>query len=144
VNPDPSSFVRKFSEVWAAPEPDAFAALWHPDGVLLHPTMENAMPQSEIPEYVRQVKAVLPDISLAVRHWAASGDVVLIEFTVTATFRGEALSWEGVDRFTLRGDRAIEGIAYFDTAPLWRRLGEGAPQGHILDAAAEEPAASSA
>ena len=32
------------------------------------------------------------------------------------------MSWDGADRFTLRGDRAVEGVAYFDTLPIWQKV----------------------
>lgn len=35
--------VSKFSEVWASPEPDKFAALWHPEGRLLHSGTEHSI-----------------------------------------------------------------------------------------------------
>jgi hypothetical protein len=41
---------------------------------------------------------------------------------LTASVAGRQLSRDGIDHFTLRGDRAVEGIAYFDTLPLWTRL----------------------
>jgi hypothetical protein len=64
----------------------------------------------------------VPDITLRPTAWAARGDTVLVEWTITATFRDEPVSWNGADRFTLRGDRAVEGIAYFDTLPIWQKV----------------------
>lgn len=61
---------------------------------------------------------IAPDLRLQVDRWAAADDFVLIEWTITATFRDEPVEWSGVDRFSLRGDRATYGIAYFDTLPL--------------------------
>jgi hypothetical protein len=37
---DVERFVERFKTVWAAPEPESFAALWAPDGVLSHPSMQ--------------------------------------------------------------------------------------------------------
>jgi SnoaL-like domain len=141
-NPDPESFVARFTRVWSEPEPDDFADLWAEGGVLLHPTMARAIPKNEIPEYLRRLKVVAPDIRLEPRSWAAQGDQVFIEWKITATRRGgETTSWNGVDRFTLQGDRAIEGIAYFDTAPLWARIDPTMDRGDLLNAASEAAAA---
>jgi hypothetical protein len=141
-NPDPKSFVERFTRVWSDPEPDDFADLWADGGVLLHPTMARAIPKNKIPDYLRRLKVVAPDIRLEPKSWAARGDKVFIEWKITATRRGgETTSWNGVDRFILKGDRAIEGIAYFDTAPLWARIDPTMDRGDLLDAASEAAAA---
>jgi len=119
---EPEAFVRKFSEIWADPEPERYQELWTEDGVLLHPGMEEPLSQHKIADYVRQLQKVAPDIRLEVARWAARGDDVLVEWTIRATWQDEEVSWMGVDRFTLRGDRAVEGVAYFDTLPLWARI----------------------
>jgi SnoaL-like domain len=141
TTPDPESFLDRFARVWSDPEPDDFAELWAEGGVLLHPTMARQIPKAEIPDYLRRLKAVAPDIRLVPKSWAARDDQVFIEWTITATRRGaETTSWSGVDRFTLQGDRAIEGVAYFDTAPLWARIDPSMDRGDLLEAASEAAA----
>jgi hypothetical protein len=137
---DVERFVERFKTVWAAPEPESFALLWQPEGTLSHPSMERSIAQAEIPDYLRRVKSVLPDISLEVRHWAATDNVVLIEWTITATFQREPIEWSGADRFILRGDRAVEGVAYFDTTPLWNRFDPDHARGDLLAASTASPA----
>ena len=97
---DPEAFVDRFARVWASPEPETFADLWADGGVLLHPTMGEAIPREQIPDYVRRLKSFVPDISLAPIRWAAQGDDVFIEWTITMTPPGddEQVSWNGVDR----------------------------------------------
>jgi SnoaL-like protein len=119
---DAERFVARFTELWAAPEPDEYATLWHEDGTLLHPGMEAPIAADEIPGYVRRLLDALPDITLEPTSWAARDDTVLIEWTIRATFGDEPVSWNGADRFTLRGDRAVQGVAYFDTLPIWQRV----------------------
>lgn len=135
---DPQAFVSRFTRVWASPEPDAFADLWADGGVLLHPTMGTSIPKAAIPDYVRRLKSFVPDIRLEPKRWANSGAILFIEWTITMTPPGEdeQISWDGVDRFTLKGDRAVEGIAYFDTSPMWARMGASPEEGDLLDAAA--------
>jgi hypothetical protein len=84
--------------------------------------MEQPMSAAEVPGYIASVQAVMPEIHLEAARWAAAGDDVLIEWTITGTVAGQAVSWSGADRFTLRGEHAVEGVAYFDTLPLWARL----------------------
>jgi hypothetical protein len=116
---DAAGFVERFARMWSAPDPERFGELWDAEGTLHHPSMAEPIPQPMIPDYLRRIQAMLPDISLRVLNWAAGEDFVLIEWEITATFQGEPMSWRGADRFTLRGDRAIEGVANFDTHPLW-------------------------
>jgi hypothetical protein len=140
-HPDPEAFVERFTRVWSDPKPDDFADLWADGGVLLHPTMARSIPKAEIPDYLRRLKVVAPDIRLEPKSWAAHDEKVFIEWTITATRRGaETTSWSGVDRFTLQGDRAIEGVAYFDTAPLWARIDPSMDRGDLLEAASEAAA----
>ena len=106
--------------MWRAPSPEGFAALFHPDGVFRHPSMKEPLPASEAATYMRSVQRAMPNIALEVHRWAASDDSVFVEYTLTATVEGDERSWDGADRFTLRDGRAIEGVAYFDTAALQR------------------------
>jgi hypothetical protein len=140
TQPDPQAFFEKFTRVWTAPEPEAFADLWADGGRLLHPTMQTSIPKAEIPDYVRRLKELTPDITLAPKRWAAREADIFIEWTITTTppDGGEPVSWDGVDRFTLDGDRAIEGIAYFDTSALWARMSRAPGEGDLIDAAADE------
>lgn len=132
-NSDAQAFVDRFSELWQNPDPERYAELWHEDGVLRHPTMKEALRQDGIPDYVRRLKGFAPDISLAVDRWASSGETVLIEWTLTATVAEERVEIQGVDRFTLRGDRATDGVAYFDTMPLWARVEPNLEQDESLE-----------
>lgn len=127
------SFVRRFAEIWAKPDPDRYAELWHEDGLLVHPTMSEPLDQSGIPDYVRRLQTAAPDIALEVDSWAGRGDTVLIEWTLHATVGDESADISGVDRFTLRGDRAVEGVAYFDTMPLWARIDGNIKQDEALE-----------
>ena len=130
---DAQVFVDRFAEIWRKPDPERYAELWHEDGRLRHPTMKEALSQDRIPDYVRGLQAVAPDISLSVDSWAARDDVVLIEWTLSATVGEESAQITGVDRFTLRGDRAVDGVAYFDTMPLWARLDSRLEQDESLE-----------
>lgn len=140
AEPDPQGFVEKFTRVWADPQPKEFADLWADGGKLLHPTMGESIDKSEIPGYVTRLKSVAPDITLTPKRWAAHGSDLFIEWSITTTAPDaeEQVSWDGVDCFTLDGDRATEGIAYFDTSPIWARMDPSLErEGDILEAAAK-------
>lgn len=132
---DPQEFLSRFTEMWKDPTPQEFADLFSEDGELLHPTMDEPIARDEIPEYVAQITSVSPDISLSVDRWAARGNSVFIEWTITGSYADEQIRWRGADRFTLQGDRATEGVAYFDTLPLWEQIGADPSSEEIVDAA---------
>jgi SnoaL-like protein len=133
---DAKRFVEKFREIWGDPDPDRYRDLWTEEGLLLHPGMDEPLPWQGIADYVRSMLEIAPDLRLRVDRWAAADDFVLIEWTITATFRDEPIEWSGVDRFSLSGDRATYGIAYFDTLPLWARVDPEMDRGSPLEQAA--------
>lgn len=133
----PREFLTRFTDMWKNPTPQEFADLFSEDGELLHPTMEGPIARDEIPGYVAQITSVSPDISLSVDRWAARGNSIFIEWTISGSYADEQISWRGADRFTLQGDRAIEGVAYFDTLPLWEQIGADPTSNEIVDAAQE-------
>jgi hypothetical protein len=69
-------------------------------------------------DYVRGIKAAMPDISLETRNWAARGDNVFVEYAMEATVNGERLAWDGIGRFKLRDGRVIDAIGRWDTAAI--------------------------
>ncbi|AMC50236.1 hypothetical protein RN06_1783 [Mycobacterium tuberculosis variant bovis BCG] len=44
--------------------------------------------------------------------------MVFIEFRLIARLGSEVVEWPVVDRFLLRGDKAVERVSYFDSLPL--------------------------
>ena len=119
---DAERFMERFTYAWTNRDPNGFLDAFAPDGVVYHPTMSAPKRHEEMHDYFARLFAVAPDVELRVNHWAATGDVVLIEWTMEATYGAERVGWSGADRFTLRGDRAIEGVAYFDTMRMWQLL----------------------
>lgn len=119
---DAERFMKRFTEIWADPEPDRFLELFHPEGKLLHPGMSEPISAEEIPEYIGGIKDACSDLSLAVERWSEGDGFVLIEWIMGGTLFGQDVRWPGADRFNLRGDRATYGVAYFDTLPLWAKI----------------------
>jgi hypothetical protein len=48
----------------------------------------------------------------------------MIEWQASATVAGQALNWQGVDRFNLRGDRMYKGQVYWDTRRVAEQVAE--------------------
>jgi limonene-1,2-epoxide hydrolase len=115
---DAAAFVAAFAERWSAKDPEAFRDLLHPDTRNLYPGMSAPQGPDGIVDWLRAAIQTFPDLQLEVTRWAPDGEAVLIEFDASATVGGSPLRWQGADRFSLDGQRCIEGRSYFDTQPL--------------------------
>ena len=113
-----AEFVERFKHFWAAPDPAALDALLHDDAHLVQPLMPDARSRAAYAAAMRRLLAVMPDLHGRTRRWGQTEDGVLIEHTLAGTLGGKALSWDLTDRITLRDDRVLERIAYFDPLPL--------------------------
>lgn len=120
--------VARFAEHWDHPRADDLRDLMHPDTRNLIPPMETPADREGVVEHFRQVLQQLPDLRITVEQWAPTGDTVMIEWRASATVAGQPLSWTGVDRFRLRGDRMVEGHVYWDTRDLAERIAAIAAQ----------------
>lgn len=115
-------WVTRFSIRWARPDADDLPELMHPDTRNLIPPMAQPGDRQAVVEHFRGVLKMLPDFKVAVIRWAPTGDTVLIEWEGSATVAGKPLTWRGVDRVSLRGDRMYEGQVYWDTRGLAERI----------------------
>ena len=122
ITDDVEVFATRFAEAWARPDGSGFAELWRADGVFVHPTVASPLRGTDVPRWAERIKAALPDLTFEVDAWAARADLVLLQWTSTATVAGRSLRWSGVDRFRLRDGRIAEEVVYFDTLPVWAAL----------------------
>lgn len=113
-----ATFVSRFAERWSAPDAERFRDLLHPQTRNLYPGMTEPQGPDGIVDWLQSGIETFPGLQLKVTRWATDGEAVLIEFEASATVAGRPLSWQGADRFTLEGDRCVEGRSYFDTRPL--------------------------
>jgi ketosteroid isomerase-like protein len=114
--------VERFAARWDRPNADALRDLMHADTRNLIPPMTEPGDREAVVEHFREVLARLPDLRIEVVRWAPTGDAVMVEWKASATVAGQALSWTGVDRFNLRGDRMYEASVYWDTRGLAERM----------------------
>jgi ketosteroid isomerase-like protein len=115
--------VARFAESWDKPDADSFRDLMHPDTQNLIPPMAKPGNREAVVEHFRDVLKTLPDLRVEVVRWAPTGDAVLVEWKASATVASQLLSWTGVDRFNVRGDRMYEARVYWDTRGLAERIG---------------------
>jgi ketosteroid isomerase-like protein len=116
--------VARFAARWNRPRAEDLEELMHEDTRNLIPPMKVPADRAGVIEHFRQVLTQLPDLRIEVERWAPTGDAVLVEWRATATVAGQALSWTGVDRFCVRGDRMYEANVYWDTRGLTERIAE--------------------
>lgn len=82
--------------------------------------------------YLQEIRAGFPDVQFTADEVASSGDVVLIEFTITGTHDGEfqglpptgrEVEIRGVEKFRIADDKVVECHVYYDTQELANQLG---------------------
>jgi hypothetical protein len=115
-------FMQRYMEVWPSFDADRLDAAIDPEATIHHSGMESPIRGVDEPDYVRAIKTLMPDISLEVANWAASDDVVFIEYEMSGTLAGRSLSWTGIGRFKLRGERAIDAIGRWDNLELLAQI----------------------
>jgi SnoaL-like domain len=121
---DIERFMRVYEEIWPSFDADRLEKfeMVHPDATIDHSGMEQPIRGDEEPDYVRGIKAMLPDISLEMRNWAAREDVIFVEYAMEATIDGEKVAWDGIGRFKLREGRVIDAIGRWDPTTVQAAL----------------------
>jgi SnoaL-like protein len=122
---DVDRFMQVYEEIWPHFDADRLERfeMVHPEATIHHSGMERPIRGDEEPDYVRGIKALMPDISLEMRNWAARGDVVFVEYAMEATVNGKRLAWDGIGRFKLRDGRVIDAIGRWDPSGIQAALG---------------------
>lgn len=133
---DAEKFMQRYMAVWPGFEDERLLEVVHPDATIHHSGMEAPIRGEQEPDYVRGIKALIPDIGLEVRSWAANDDVVFIEYELSGSVAGRPLSWVGIGRFELRGERAIDAIGRWDNLDLLAQLDPSVRRTAFAEAAA--------
>ena len=137
---DAETWLNRYAEIWPTFDHERIHELVHLEATIFHSGMRAPITGAEEPEYVRRAKLMMPDVALEIRASACQGNVVFVEYRtsgtpVTGRLSGRSLSWDGIGRFTLRGDRVIDVVGRWDTLPLWAELEpEMARDGSFLEA----------
>jgi ketosteroid isomerase-like protein len=127
-----AEFAMRFERAWAHSSADALVELLTDDVVLKQPSLPDTVGKAAARRAFTQVFQAFPGLTATVHRWAADGDLVFIEFTLSGEFGGRPLSWPAVDRFFLRDGLIAERVNYADGGKLfaeilkrprgWRRL----------------------
>ena len=133
---DAEKFMQHYMDAWPVFDPERLLEVVHPDATIHHSGMTTPIRGEDEPDYVRGIKALIPDISLEVRNWAANDDIVFIEYELTGTVANHSLTWTGIGRFKLHGDRAIDAIGRWDNLDLLAQLDPTVSRAAFAEAAA--------
>jgi ketosteroid isomerase-like protein len=115
---DAADFVRRFDEAWAKSDAAALTEVLADYVVLRQPLMPDVVGKTAAYEAFSRLFRAFPGLTVTVHRWAASGDVVFIDFTLHGEFGGRPLSWPAIDRFVVRDGLAAERVSYFDGGRL--------------------------
>src|SRR5882757_2871066 len=99
---DIQDFVTRFAAAWAARDGEAFAALWHPDGVLHSPLYDRPVAGKELGRLTELVRESAPDHVWQLLDWTARGDVVVVGWQATRPAGGGRAVWRGGGQLALR------------------------------------------
>jgi SnoaL-like domain len=114
-----ADFVDRFRAYWRAPSVEGLGTLLAPDVRLVAPMTPTTHTLEEGKRAFAGILALAPDLTGEVHRWGATDDGVLIEFTLSGSVAGTAMSWRAVDRIVLRDDGlATERVSYFDPTPI--------------------------
>jgi len=119
---DAERFMQHYLEVWPGFDADRLDEAIDPEATIHHSGMPAPIRGKDEPDYVRGIKALMPDVGLEVANWAANGDIVFVEYRMSATLAGRPLRWTGIGRFKLRGERAIDAIGRWDNLDLLAQI----------------------
>jgi ketosteroid isomerase-like protein len=134
---DACAIVERFAQRWQRPVADELRDLMHADTRNLIPPMTAPADREGVVEHFRQVLQRLPDLRIDVIRWAPTGDAVLVEWRAHTTVGGEALEWQGVDRFNVRDGRIYQGQVYWDTRAVAEKVADAMQRAQVRAASSE-------
>ena len=113
---DYSDWVGAFAELWSGGRKnlDRFLDVMSPGIRLVAPGFKPTEGWDEGYKAFGRAFEAMPDLTGEVRRWSASGDLLFVEMTFSATVGGRKVEWDNVDRFLFRDGYAVERVAYFD------------------------------
>jgi ketosteroid isomerase-like protein len=117
--------VRRYFDLWNSHDPAQVVSLFAPDGTYRDPAVPEGLKGEAIGEYVRQLIAMMPDLSFEIISLVATGEHgAVAEWLMHGNVSAGEIALPGADFFELVGDhiQAIHG--YFDQSTLSEQLGK--------------------
>jgi hypothetical protein len=124
---DVDGFLERFFAFGAAPSVESYLALFDPHATLFDSGMARPISVPEIPDSIRGVLAVIPDLVMVPERWRERNGTLFVEAGNRATIAGGMVQWRSVYCVDLAGDRVVRGRRYYDRRPLFARLDPSLP-----------------
>jgi hypothetical protein len=124
---DVDGFLGRFFAFGAAPSVETYLPLFDSEASLLDAGMARPITVSEIPDSIRGVLAVVPDLIMIPERWRERNETLFVEASNRATIAGGPVHWRSVYCVDLKRDRVIRGRRYYDRRPLFGRLDPSLP-----------------
>jgi len=110
--------VAPYAENGKDPDPAKFQHFYTPDAQMINPGFQRPLRRDELADDYRSLKSQISNLNLHLQRWAAAPGLLFVEWTVSGEIEGKPFVLPNCDRFTLCGELATEGVAYFDNLAL--------------------------
>jgi steroid delta-isomerase-like uncharacterized protein len=138
---DLEAVIARYNDAWNRHDVDTILALHTDDSVFEnHTSGGNAVGKAAIRKIIEGVFATFPDLTFQGRRLYVREDLVVQEWTATATFQnaitrggktypasGKTLSWNGMDVIPMRGGLVARKDVYADSISFLRQIGVEIP-----------------
>ena len=95
--------IRRYNEAWNDHDVEAIVAMHADDFVFENHTAGERAEGEAVREHIAAIFRNAPDIAFRARRLYVREDLVVNEWTATATREGESVEWDGVDVFPVEG-----------------------------------------
>jgi steroid delta-isomerase-like uncharacterized protein len=133
---DLETLIDRYNEAWNAHDVDAIMAMHAPDMVFENHTAGERAEGEAVREHVATIFGSWPDITFETRRLYVRDDLIVQEWTATATHSramrrgdlvaeasGKAVRWEGMDIIPVRDGLITRKDVYSDSVSVLRQVG---------------------
>jgi steroid delta-isomerase-like uncharacterized protein len=133
---DLETLIERYNEAWNAHDADAIMAMHAPDMVFENHTAGERAEGEAVREHVAAIFEGWPDITFETRRLYLRDDLIVQEWTATATHSrtlrrgdlvaeasGKAVRWEGMDIIPVRDGLITRKDVYSDSVSILRQVG---------------------
>lgn len=122
MNTNVAHWFERFAAFGRAPDPDSYAAVFHPEGEVADAGMTMPTPASQVREAITHVLRLMPDLRIDMRRYRVRGSAVFVEAANRGTINGTPVAWNAVYRVHLRDGGVYRGRRFYDQATVFRAL----------------------
>jgi steroid delta-isomerase-like uncharacterized protein len=128
--------IERYNAAWNDHDVDAIVAMHAPDMVFENHTAGERCEGAEVREHIAGIFAAWPDIAFTTRRLYVRDDLVVQEWTATATHTrelrrgdlvapasGRRIEWDGMDVIPFEGDLVKRKDVYSDSVSILRQVG---------------------